>query len=84
MPSGLVVKSGLNTRSTSSAAIPTPVSATDTITRSPSYDSALTVKILWSSFAAMASVAFTMRFNSTCWSCTRFPITSGTCKFAAA
>ena len=49
MPSDLVVKSGLNIRSASCELIPVPVSATDTITRSPSYASDLMLRILGSS-----------------------------------
>src|ERR1700749_2668940 len=55
MPSGFVVKSGLNIRSTSGDAIPVPVSATDTRTRSPSHASVLMLNIRGPSLAAIAS-----------------------------
>ena len=61
MPSDLVVKSGLKTRSIGGVLIPAPLSATDIMTPSGSYASDLTHSILGPSLAAMESMAFVIK-----------------------
>ena len=84
MPSVLVVKSGLKIRLASGDAIPVPVSATDTVMRSASFVSDLTLRILGPSFAAIASTAFMIEVEKHLLELDRFPLISGSCLFGSA
>ena len=71
IPWPLVVKSGVKMRSTSSGATPVPVSFTDTITSPEAWISDVTPSARAPSVVAIDSIAFVVKFRSTCWSCTR-------------
>jgi len=77
IPWRLVVKSGLKMRSTFSGATPVPVSFTETITPPDVWISEVTPSARASSVVAIDSIAFVVKFRSTCWSCTRSPFTRG-------
>jgi hypothetical protein len=81
MPPDFVVKSGLNIRPTSCTPIPAPVSATETLTPL-SWTSHLTDRTRGPSSPAIDSMAFVIRFRSTCCSWVRSPTTCGSCASA--
>src|SRR5262249_50825796 len=68
MPCALVVNSGLNIRSMALGSTPFPVSSTDTITLPESWTSDLKESTRSPSSVAMESIAFVIKFTSTCCS----------------
>src|SRR6516164_5158880 len=68
MPCDLVVNSGLNIRSMALGSRPFPVSFTDTITLPESSTSDLEESTRSPSSVAMESIAFVIKFTSTCCS----------------
>ena len=77
-PCSLVVKNGSNSRSTASAGMPLPQSAIETCSMPSPSRAVDTVSVRSAGWLAlMASQALTIRFSSTCCSCTRSPCTVG-------
>ncbi len=76
MPVDLVVTKGLNSSAVTSAGSPGPVSAT-LISMKPSGHCRVDTVSSRRSQAAIASIAFRMRFTSTCWIWMRSITTSG-------
>src|SRR6516162_596480 len=77
MPCALVVNSGLNIPSMALGSTPFPVSSTDTITLPESWTSDLKESTRCPSSVAMESIAFVIKFTSTCCSCTWLPCIRG-------
>src|SRR3546814_10870510 len=74
IPSDLVVKNGSNIRSLFSGSTPVPESPTDTRTLPEACRSDLTRRTRGRSVTElMASIAFAIRFDTTCWSWVGLP-----------